>query len=200
MKTQTELIADATVIKNETVKKANTATRVGTQLTNMAKALVPVIGYDASGTNSYTVTVTDDFTSYVDKAHFKVKFENANTGAATLNVNGLGAKNLRKCIPGVGFAALDAGDIQDGQILEVAYDGTNFQIIGGGVSGGASAFIVRWTFDDNGGNFPTTPNRLYIAQDAHGVDGEDDDYVAPKTWFVPIVDSPSDYTDFEFNI
>jgi hypothetical protein len=48
-----------------------------------------------------------------------------NTGAATLNVNGLGAKTIKK----FGTANdLATGDILANQIVTVIYDGTNFQM------------------------------------------------------------------------
>jgi len=48
----------------------------------------------ASGTNTYTVTLNPAPVSYLDGAKFFVKFTSANTGASTLNINGLGAKNI----------------------------------------------------------------------------------------------------------
>ncbi len=51
----------------------------------------------------------------------------ANTGSATLNVDGLGAKTLKK----FGSVNLEAGDIDAGAIVTVIYDGTNFQVVSG---------------------------------------------------------------------
>lgn len=76
-----------------------------------------------------------------------------NTGATTVNVNGLGAKNVfRKT--GTGIAACGGGEIRSGDIVELQYDGTQFQIvsppvvkqmIGGNstntLAAGATAFI-----------------------------------------------------------
>ncbi len=50
----------------------------------------------------------------------------ANTGATTLNVNGLGTRPIYKN----GSIALAANDIAAGQIVTVICDGTNFQIVG----------------------------------------------------------------------
>lgn len=47
-----------------------------------------------------------------------------NTGAATLNVNSLGAKNVNK----KGTVALAAGDIANLSTVTVVYDGVNFQL------------------------------------------------------------------------
>ena len=48
----------------------------------------------ASGTNTYTLTLSPAITSYADGMELKVKFTNAPTGSSTFNVNGVGAKKL----------------------------------------------------------------------------------------------------------
>lgn len=50
----------------------------------------------------------------------------ANTGAVTVNFNGLGVKDLTI----EGTTPLLAGDIKSGGIYEIVYDGTRFQIVG----------------------------------------------------------------------
>ncbi len=82
------------------------------------------ISATAAGTNTYTATISPAITAYTSTQRFFIKFTNANTGAATLNLNGLGAKNLYKGV----ITPLIGGDILAGKILEVTYDGTNFQI------------------------------------------------------------------------
>lgn len=59
-----------------------------------------------------------------------VRFKAAatNTGAATINVDGLGVKNIYK-ISGGTIGALVAGDIINGGMYEIAYDGTQFQLL-----------------------------------------------------------------------
>jgi hypothetical protein len=95
----------------------------------------------ASGTDTYTVTIaapSPGFTTgisalsaYATGLRFWITFTNANTGAATLNINGLGAKSIVKN----GSIALSSGDISAGQTLCLAYDGTNLQIVGSSVAG-----------------------------------------------------------------
>src|SRR5690606_721256 len=63
----------------------------------------------ATGTNSYAVNI-DGVTSLVEGMSLKVKFQNANTGTATLNINGLGAKEIRKS----NGNSLSAGNIKAG--------------------------------------------------------------------------------------
>jgi len=86
----------------------------------------------ATGTDTYAVT--GGITAYTTGFSIFVKFTNANTGAATLNVNSLGAKAIKKS----GTTDVDAGDISGSQILLLQYDGTNFQIVGGSGSGGST--------------------------------------------------------------
>lgn len=100
----------------------------------------------ASGTDTYTATISPAITAYADGQRFYIKFTNANTGAATINLNTLGAIAIRKN----GATALAAGDIGAGQIYLIGYDGTNFQILGkfssstlGGSTGSIDNAILR---------------------------------------------------------
>ena len=84
-----------------------------------------VYAADGSTTaNTHTLTLSPAVTSYVAGQRFIFKSGSTNTGAATLNVNGLGTKSLVKGVS----TALVAGDITSGEVVEAVYDGTNFQI------------------------------------------------------------------------
>lgn len=82
--------------------------------------------WTTSGTGTYTITLSPSAVSYSEDMAFTIKFANANTGAATLNVNGLGAKNIK---------VLDASGaktnptITANLVSEVAYDGTDFILL-----------------------------------------------------------------------
>jgi hypothetical protein len=80
-------------------------------------------GVDSVGTDAYAVTLSPTPTL---TAGLTVTFKagTANTGAATLNVNSLGAVSIVK----KGNVALNTGDILSGQTVTVTYDGTNFQM------------------------------------------------------------------------
>ena len=82
----------------------------------------------AVGTDTYTISLIPTLTIYTTGQTFFIKFTNANTGAATLNVDSLGAIAIKKNVS----TALVANDILAGQIIPLHYDGTNFQITGGG--------------------------------------------------------------------
>jgi hypothetical protein len=78
----------------------------------------------ATGTDTYAAAIS--VPSYVTGQEYRIRFTNANTGAATLNINGLGAKSIVKN----GGTALSAGDLPAGAVAELVYDGTNLQLIG----------------------------------------------------------------------
>ena len=85
----------------------------------------------AGSANAYTLTTSLSLAAYVAGQSFDIKASFGNTGAATINVDTLGAKALTKN----GTTALAFGDIVSGNIYRISYDGTQFQIIGGYLSG-----------------------------------------------------------------
>ncbi len=80
---------------------------------------------DSVGTDSYAITPSPAITAYSAGQVFTFKAGTANTGVATLNVSGLGAKTIKKDVS----SDLDTGDILLNQIVMVEYDGTNMQLI-----------------------------------------------------------------------
>lgn len=80
---------------------------------------------DAGASDTYAVTMNPSPGALAHGDVYRFRANTANTGAATLNVNSLGAKTIKK----LGNEDLDTGDIKAGQMVEVQYDGTNFQVI-----------------------------------------------------------------------
>lgn len=79
--------------------------------------------------NNYTLTNSPAMTAataYRVGTTFTFRATFANTDTATLNVDGLGARTLKKF---GGTSNLAGGDIVVGQIVTVVYDGTDFQVI-----------------------------------------------------------------------
>lgn len=78
--------------------------------------------------NAYVLAtgLTTALTAYVTGQSFLIIPNFTNSGAATINVDGLGTKNLTKN----GTTALASGDIVSGTIYRIAYDGTQFQVLG----------------------------------------------------------------------
>jgi hypothetical protein len=87
--------------------------------------------------NTVTLTYSVAPTSYVQGEKYAFKATGANSGATTADVNSLGAKNVFAKTAS-GPAACVGGEIQDGDIVELEYDGTQFQIISGTAGGVAS--------------------------------------------------------------
>lgn len=79
---------------------------------------------DSVGTDAYAITPSPAITAYTAGQVFSFKAGTANTGAATLNVNALGAKTIKKNVTD----DLITGDILIGEIVIVVYDGTNMQL------------------------------------------------------------------------
>lgn len=78
-------------------------------------------GADSGTTNTYVITLSPALNAYSVGQVFTFKTSSANTGACTLNINGLGAKSIVKGVS----TALASGDIANGQTVEVEYDGMN---------------------------------------------------------------------------
>lgn len=77
--------------------------------------------------NAITLTYAPAVAGYLQGQKFAFKASAANTGATTVAVNGLAAKNVFKKSAS-GAVACVGGEIQNGDIVELEYDGTQFQI------------------------------------------------------------------------
>lgn len=111
------------------------------------------IGY-ASGSgspNTYTVTVTPTPTGYATGQIVGVLMPNQNTGNATLNVNGLGAKTIR-----LGGTGLFAGAFATNSVVGLQYNGSSFDIIESSDLISASATANKVVLRDNTGDIALT--------------------------------------------
>lgn len=80
---------------------------------------------DSAANDSYAITVLPVPLTYLIGMEYTFKANTSNTGACSLNVNGLGAKAIKKNVS----QDLDDNDIIAGQMVRVKYDGTNFQLM-----------------------------------------------------------------------
>lgn len=78
----------------------------------------------ATGNDDYAITLTPAPAALAAGQEFVFKADVACTGAATLNVNGLGAKTIKK----LHDQDLEDNDIEAGMIVKVIYDGTYMQM------------------------------------------------------------------------
>jgi hypothetical protein len=100
------------------------------------------------GTNTIALTYTTAPASYIQGQKYSFIAGGNNSGATTLNVNGLGAKAVTKN----GTTALAGGEILTGAVVTVMYDGTQFQLTDGVLS---TAFT--------GGTLSTTTSMSSVA-------------------------------------
>lgn len=76
--------------------------------------------------NAYVLTTGMSLAAYADKQRFCVKWNHTNSGTATLNVDGLGAKTIKKRDASTNCSA---SDLVSGTYAIVTYDGTNFVLL-----------------------------------------------------------------------
>lgn len=120
---------------------------------------------DTGAANAYAIALTPALTEHITGMPICFKATNANTGASTLNVNGLGVKTIKRL---GGSGDLSQGDILLGAIVCVVYDGTDYQLLSSAGEGSISALPVRQTVldgpcDSNGyANFLSAGSGLTI--------------------------------------
>jgi hypothetical protein len=94
---------------------------------------------------AYVITLTNLYSgSYSQLMPILFNAHATNTGAATINVNSLGAKSLKR----PDGTATQAGDIVSGQLYIINYDGTDFLIVpgfGGGTALAENSLLVSTT-------------------------------------------------------
>lgn len=119
-----------TGFKNESTMISNSATAAPSQASVKAYVDTQVassgVHYASSltGNDSYAITVSS-FTTYTAGRLYVFKADVGNTGPATLAINTSTGKAIVKRYN----QALVTGDILAGQLVEVVYDGTNFQML-----------------------------------------------------------------------
>jgi hypothetical protein len=98
-------------------------------LSQVAKAIQGgVISFAVAGgsANALTATLNPVPPALVTGMRFWLKIGSTNTGAATLNLNGLGITAITRA----DGSPLQSADLQAGALVWFAFDGTNFQIVG----------------------------------------------------------------------
>ena len=129
----------------------NAANTIGLCSGGVLRALLGSTGFVGSGADNYcadagvndtyTCTVTPALTSYTIGARYCFSANTANTGAATINLNGLGAITIKKMTDAITTDLAD-NDIRANQRVCMIYDGTNMQMmsqLGNAAGGGGGA-------------------------------------------------------------
>jgi hypothetical protein len=106
---------------------------------------------DTGTANAYAITASPAIASYVAGQRFVFNPAHNNTAASTLNVNGLGVKQIRR----YNVVGLNANQIIAGNPADVVYNGTYFVLMSNGVlpaqqymindSGVADAYVGAFT-------------------------------------------------------
>jgi hypothetical protein len=105
----------------------------------------------AGSSNAYTLTPTPTATTYAAGQSWMVRPDRTNTGAATLNVDGLGARNIMKYNTSGSLVALAAGEIQAYREFLAYDDGTQIiALLGRGFPYGGSGANGTWELNSNG--------------------------------------------------
>jgi hypothetical protein len=104
-------------------KVKNAASPINSAITQLQQNVITLYT-DTGSANTYVITPTVSIGAYAKGQVFFFIAANTNTGASTLNVNGLGAKAIK--YQGI---VLPAGFIQTLTTVQVMYDGTQFQLL-----------------------------------------------------------------------
>ena len=129
-----------------------------TQLLQAIQTLVNGTPYavSSSAANTYTASVTPAPVEYTTGMLVLIKFNNTNTGAATLNLNGLGAIPIKR----LDGSALVSGDFYSGMVAALVYDGTNFQILNAQIVKPSSVVNNQFSYTEDGGSANTLTGTL----------------------------------------
>lgn len=133
-----------------------------------------------SGTNTITATASLGMSAYVTGQRFFFVASGTNTGATTLNINAIGAKNITKN----GTTALSAGDIQIGAVAQVVYDGTEFQLLNPYLN--VNTLVTSWSGGSTGLKTYTTPTKAVTIS-----------FASPAVFTVSSGDLPANTTQIE---
>lgn len=119
-----------------------------------------------SGTNTITASALTETAPVQTGQAFLFIPASTNTGATTLNINSIGAKNVF-----AGNSALVGGELKAGKPVVVMYDGTQFQLVGGTYKQPTRTVLTSGT----GATYttPTGATRLNVQVKGGGGSGND---------------------------
>ena len=141
---------------------------------------------DAGASDAYAITVSG-VSAYNTGDMYAFKANTVNTGAATLNVNSLGAKTIKKNYN----ADLADGDIKAGQRVHVIYDGTNFQMLSqlgngnGGIESIVNPYKARAYRNTTISNLSTGFNKVTLDTESYDINSNFD-HVTNYRYTVPV--------------
>lgn len=87
------------------------------------------LGTLGGSADTYTASPSPAITAYATGSEFNLKVNADNTGASTLNISAVGAKNIKKYDGAGSKLDLEAGDLQQDQYYKMIFDGTDFILL-----------------------------------------------------------------------
>lgn len=150
---------------------------------------------DSGGDDTYACSIVPEISRYTTGSCYNFSATTPNTGAASLNLNALGAKTIKKAAGGVTTDLAD-NDIRANQLVEVCYDGTNMQMQSPtgnaptGITASSTDTLTNKTLDAEGtGNVITVVDEDWF--DAAGCDN----VTAGHIWDTPTTNAPAPTCD-----
>lgn len=126
-----------------------------------------------AGTNTITAQATPTLTAYASGQTFRFPPAGTNTGATTINIDSLGAKNIF-----YNGSALGGGEIPASGMVTITYDGTQFNLTASAAAGSSpfsdATAIVKNSVDAtkliklSAASVTTGTTRTYTGPDANG--------------------------------
>jgi len=87
------------------------------------------LGTAGGSADTYTATPSPAITAYATGSRFNIKINADNTGASTLNISAVGAKNMKKYDGAGAKVDVESGDLQQDQYYDLLYDGTDVVVL-----------------------------------------------------------------------
>ena len=100
-----------------------------------------------AGADTITAVASAGMLAYAAGQTFRFAAAAANTGAVTLDINSIGAKDVKDSLGN----ALAAGELPTARVIELVYDGTEFRVLSRNVTKATENFIAKTSAT---GSFP----------------------------------------------
>jgi hypothetical protein len=123
------------------------------------------LGTLGGSADTYTANPSPAITAYATGMEFNLKVNATNTGASTLNVSAIGAKDIKKYDGAGSKLDIGFGDLPINQYVKVIYDGTDFVLRDAVKQKGNKNLIINGDFEiaQRGTSFTSVGNDTYTS-------------------------------------
>lgn len=144
-----ELAYDQT---NKRLRLGDGSTQGAITVPNYRDVQGQTFGYAVAGgsTNAITLALNPALVAYTEGVSIEFRATSNNTGATTVNVNGLGVRNIYRK-ENDGITAMGGGELLAGGVYRITYDGTQFQLISSAVPDAGALLLLAQKNVDSGG-------------------------------------------------